>query len=69
MKIKFLGLPLIGVYKTTEKDYRSFKFVLFGIFVIGAGAGKDRGDHLHFGFGISKFEVFLGLSIKDKWVR
>ena len=68
MQIKFLGLPLIKLHKTAEKDYRSLKLVLFGLFVMGIGAGKDRGDHLHFGFGISKFEIFIGLSIKEKWV-
>ena len=50
-------------------DYRSLKIVLFGLFLLGIGAGNERGDHIHLNFGISKFELFVGLSLKNGWAR
>ena len=69
MDIRLLGIPLLKAQKVRTDDYRSLKIVLFGLFLLGIGAGNERGDHIHLNFGISKLELFVGLSLKKGWAR
>lgn len=69
MDIRLLGLPLLKVQKIGTDDYKSLKVVLLGMFLLGIGTGSERGDHIHFNFGVSKFELFIGLSLKNSWAR
>ena len=69
MEIKLLGIPLLKIQKINTEDYISCRIVLFGLFLIGVGSGNERGDHIHFNLGISKFELFIGLSLRHGWIR
>tara|TARA_R100001460_G_C3522790_1_gene172711 strand:- start:722 stop:946 length:225 start_codon:yes stop_codon:yes gene_type:complete len=68
-QINILGIPLIKILWRSDKDYRSYKIILFKLFLFGCGfALNEHAEHIHISIGITKLELFWSFSIKKRWL-
>ena len=63
MKINIFNTPIFKYSSLNDELITGFKIKLLNLFSFAATLGESRGDHLHFTFGIYKFEIFIGASI------
>lgn len=66
MNLRLLGIPIIDITKISSKEINGIKCILINALNFTFTFGSKSGDHLHFGLGILRWEIFWGFSIWEK---
>jgi hypothetical protein len=61
-----MGIPIFLLKWIKSDNVNGFKAVVLSVLNLTMTFGTTAGDHLHFAFGLLRWEVFFGFSIWEK---
>lgn len=67
INIKLGNLSIFKFLKITADDIRGAKTTLFNLVSLSITFGQTNGSHIHVTLGLSKWEIFVGFSIWNKY--
>lgn len=66
MNLSLMGFPIFLLKRIKSENVNGFKAVALNALNLSMTFGTTAGDHLHFAFGLLRWEIFFGFSIWNK---